>query len=53
MAVKEGAGQPQSFVKEIDYNEIEKLEVCLYSYCFEGQGELSLFSFLYHEVFCL
>jgi hypothetical protein len=27
MALKEGTVQPQQFVEEIDYNEIQKLEV--------------------------
>lgn len=29
MAWKEGTVQPQHFVEEIDYTEIEKLEVCV------------------------
>lgn len=29
MACKEGTVQPQHFVEEIDYTEIQKLEVCV------------------------
>jgi hypothetical protein len=48
MAWKEGTVQPQHFVEEIDYNEIEKLEVCKYHSKFQAAC-LETFSRLLHN----